>query len=54
VESLQNTGRLNEVSAAAPVLWYRVIYFVFGYAVLIFGVYLLINGIMYARQVSLH
>ena len=54
VERLQNTGRLGEVSAVAPVLWYRVVYFVFGYAALIFGVYLLINGIMYARQISLH
>lgn len=53
VERLQTAGNLGEVSATAPVLWYRVLYFVFGYAVLIFGVYLLINGIMYAGQVNL-
>ena len=30
------------------------LYFVFGYAALIFGVYMLINGIMYSRQINLH
>jgi hypothetical protein len=26
----------------------------FGYAALIFGVYMLINGILYSRQINLH
>ena len=54
VESLKISGNLEWVSASAPVLWYRVLYFVFGYAVLIFGSYLLINGFLYSRQINLH
>jgi hypothetical protein len=36
-------------SSAAPSLWYRRLHFMFGYAAVIFGVYMLINGIMYSR-----
>ena len=54
VERLKREGTFDEVSKAAPVLWYRVLYFVFGYAVLVFGIYLMINGIINARQISLH
>jgi len=54
VQRLQEEGKLESASSAAPPLWYRRLYFVFGYAALIFGVYMLINGIMYSRQISLH
>ena len=54
VQRLQEEGKLESASSAAPSLWYRRLYFMFGYAALIFGVYMLINGIMYSRQISLH
>ena len=54
VQRLKDEGLLETVQASSPVLWYRVLYFVFGYAVVIFGVYLLINGIIYSRYVALH
>jgi cytochrome b subunit of formate dehydrogenase len=54
VERLKEEGKLETAAEAAPALWYRVIYFVFGYVVLIFGVYLLINGIINSRYITLH
>ena len=54
VDRLRSEGNRAAVSEAGPELWYRVAYFIFGYAVLFFGIYLMINGIMYARQISLH
>jgi cytochrome b subunit of formate dehydrogenase len=54
VERLKSQGMLEKSAAAAPVAWYRIIYYVFGYAVLIFGVYLLINAIIYSRYIALH
>ncbi len=54
VDRLKREGRLEAVGKADPVLWYRVLYFVFGYTVLVFGVYLMVNGLMYAGQISLH
>jgi len=54
VERLKNEGRLEAAAAKRPVLWYRVVYFVFGYAALGIGVYLLINGIIYSPYIQLH
>jgi cytochrome b subunit of formate dehydrogenase len=54
VERIQGEGRLGLVSRPAPGPWYRAAYFVFGYAVVISGLYLLINGIIYARHITLH
>jgi hypothetical protein len=54
VERLRKEGKLQTAAAKAPALWYKVVYFVFGYAALACGVYLLVNGIMYAGQVRLH
>ena len=52
--AIEKEGRLELVNQQPPALWYRVVYFVFGYAALICGVYLLINGIMYSGAVRLH
>lgn len=52
VERLQREGML--LQAPAPALWYRVAYYIFGYAVVIFGIYLLINGIVYAPYAATH
>ena len=54
VQRLKDEGKLEIVQGNPPARWYRVLYFIFGYAVVIFGVYLLINGIIYSRYVALH
>lgn len=54
VARLRSEGRVDEQGPASPRRWYRVAYFVFGYAALSCGVYFLINGILYARHISLH
>jgi len=54
VERLKEEGKLELAMAKPPARWYRVIHFIFGYTALIFGVYLLINGIAYSRYIRLH
>ncbi len=54
VERLRQEDRLELMKARAPALWYRVLYFVFGYTALGFGIYILINGIVYSRYIQLH
>ncbi|PKN68191.1 MAG: cytochrome C [Deltaproteobacteria bacterium HGW-Deltaproteobacteria-15] len=48
VERLRRKGKLEEVAARPPALWYKVVYFIFGYSALLFGVYLLVFGIIYS------
>jgi cytochrome b subunit of formate dehydrogenase len=54
IQRLKDEGKLEVSSAGAPAFWYRVLYYIFGYAVVIFGIYLLINGIIYSRYITLH
>ncbi len=54
VARLKREGKFETAAAKAPALWYKVIYFVFGYAALASGVYLLVMGIAYSGQVRLH
>ncbi|MEW6668617.1 MAG: cytochrome C [Thermodesulfobacteriota bacterium] len=54
VERLAAEGRLEKVEAKPPALWYKVVYFVFGYSALLFGVYLLVGGIAYSSYIRLH
>ena len=54
IKRLKDEGKLEIVEGSSPATWYRVLYFIFGYAVVIFGVYLLINGIIYSRYIALH
>jgi cytochrome b subunit of formate dehydrogenase len=54
VARLKKEGKLDSDGTSPPALWYRVVYFLFGYAVLGFGVYLLVNGIVYSRYITLH
>ncbi len=54
VERLKQEGKLESMIAKPPVLWYRVLYYVFGYTALGFGFYILINGIIYGRYIQLH
>lgn len=54
VERLKKEGTLEQVRAKPPVLWYRVLYYIFGWVVLGFGFYLLINVIVHSRQLVFH
>lgn len=51
---LKKEGRLEHVKVKTPSIFFRVLYYIFGYAALGFGVYLLINGIVYSRYITLH
>jgi cytochrome b subunit of formate dehydrogenase len=54
VERLKAEGQFEPAKAAPPAVWYRVLYFIFGYSALAFGVYLLLNGIIYSRYIRVH
>ena len=54
VERLKSEGKIDVAMAAQPAPWYRALYFVFGYAALVFGLYLLINGIIYSPYIRVH
>lgn len=54
VEQLKKEGKLETNTVKPPSFWYKVVYFIFGYAALGFGVYLLVNGILYSRYITLH
>jgi cytochrome b subunit of formate dehydrogenase len=54
VKRLKEEGNLELAMTSPPTLWFRVIYFIFGYAALGFGIYLMVNLIVYSRYVSLH
>lgn len=49
VARLQEGGRLAGMVVAAPAIWFRVLYFVFAYAVILLGVYLVVSALPYAR-----
>lgn len=51
---LKQDGRLAQMQSNAPKPWFKLAYFVFGYAALFSGLYLLVNGIIYSRFVHLH
>jgi len=53
-EQLKKEGKLETAKVKPPSLLYKTVYFIFGYAALGFGVYLLINGIVYSRYITLH
>jgi cytochrome b subunit of formate dehydrogenase len=53
-EQLKNEGKLETAKVKPPSVLYKIIYFIFGYAALGFGVYLLVNGIIYSRYITLH
>ena len=54
IERLKEEGKLEILETSPPATWYRVIYYVFGYSVLISGIYLIINAIIYSRYINLH
>jgi cytochrome b subunit of formate dehydrogenase len=54
VGRLKKERRIESAAARPPALWYRVLYYVFGFTALSCGIYLLINGIIYSRYLRLH
>ena len=55
IADLKEQGKLELLETSSqPATWYRVTYYVFGYAVLACGIYLLVNAIIYSRYVTLH
>ena len=54
VERLKQEGKLEFMITKPPAPWYRVVYFIFGYIALGFGIYILVNGIIYGRYIQLH
>jgi cytochrome b subunit of formate dehydrogenase len=54
LDRLRKEGRLLRMLSKEPTPWFRLAYFMFGYAALFSGLYLLVNGIVYSRFVTLH
>ncbi len=54
IKRLKRENRLEQMSANAPATWYRVLYFIFGYAVIALGLYLLIAGGYYSQFINIH
>ncbi len=54
IDRLKHEGKIEQAAANPPAVWYRVVYFAFGYLALGFGIYLLVNGIAYSRYITLH
>jgi cytochrome b subunit of formate dehydrogenase len=54
LDQLKTKGKLETSKVKPPSFLYKIIYFIFGYAALGFGVYLLVNGIIYSRYITLH
>jgi cytochrome b subunit of formate dehydrogenase len=54
VDRLKKEGKLDPAMTKPPARWFRVLYFIFGYTALGFGLYMLINGIYFGRYIQLH
>jgi cytochrome b subunit of formate dehydrogenase len=54
IARLREEGKLEQVMVAGPPTWFRVIYFIFGYAALLTGLYLLITIFMYRNAIKWH
>ena len=49
VTRLRDEGHLLALVVATPAIWFRVLYFVFAYAIIISGVYLVISALPYSH-----
>jgi cytochrome b subunit of formate dehydrogenase len=54
IARLEHEGKLEEILVAGPPRWYRIAYFIFGYAALVTGLYLLINLILFRSYIEWH
>jgi cytochrome b subunit of formate dehydrogenase len=53
LDRLKATGRMTGLAVAAPALWFRVVYFLFGYAIIALGLYLVISALPYRELLHL-
>jgi len=51
VERLRRDERLASLAVAAPLLWFRLIYFAFAYAVIGLGLYLVVTALPYSHLI---
>ncbi|TNF91964.1 MAG: DUF4405 domain-containing protein [Gammaproteobacteria bacterium] len=49
VARLKTGGQLATMAVVAPAIWFRILYFLFGYAVIAIGLYLLISALPYSH-----
>jgi cytochrome b subunit of formate dehydrogenase len=54
IARLREEGKLEQVMVAGPPAWYRVAYFIFGYAALLTGLYLLFIIFIYRNYIEWH
>lgn len=54
ISRLREEGKLEKVMVEGPPNWYRITYFIFGYAALLTGLYLLINIFVYRTYIEWH
>jgi formate dehydrogenase gamma subunit len=54
LKRLKAYDKFEEAKVKPPSRLYKIFYFIFGYAALGFGVYILVNGIIYSRYITLH
>jgi len=54
ISRLREEGKLEKVMVEGPPSWYRITYFIFGYAALLTGLYLLINIFVYRTYIEWH
>ena len=54
IARLREEGKLEKVMVAGPPTWFRVIYFIYGYAALLTGLYLLSNLFVYRNYIEWH
>ncbi len=54
VGRLKREGKLEQATVKPPALWFKALYFVFGYAIIALGLYLMINGTWYSQFIQLH
>jgi cytochrome b subunit of formate dehydrogenase len=54
IERLRRQGGLDTPKVVMPAPWFRIVYFLFGYMILIIGIYLLISGLINSRNIILH
>lgn len=54
IANLEEEGKLATRTVPESPPWARVVFFIFGYAAIGAGLYMLINGIIYSRYINLH
>ena len=51
VARLKDEGRLAVMAVAVPAMWFRILYFVFAYGIILSGVYLVLSALPYSQLI---